>query len=83
MGCMRLSATNVDVFCYGADPRNATQVQLAVLEIMKFTLRVVFAETLIHSMTPRTTPVYMRDRETKWPLVVQGYSIMASETVVT
>ena len=82
-GCMRLGVTNVDIFCYGADPLNADTVRLAVLEILKFTLRVVFAETLIHSMTPRTTPMYMRDKNTNWPLVMQSYSIMASETVVT
>ena len=82
-GCMRLGTINIDVFCYGANPTEAGIVRLAVYEIFKFTIRQVFAETLLQSIVALTSGTYMRDKDTNWPLMMQSFSVLANEAPVT
>ena len=78
-GCMKVGAVTFDLWAYGANTEQASTVDRAAYGLLKFLLRKDVDNTLIHSVTPISDPVYLRDEDTKSPVYIRSYSVLAAE----
>ena len=71
----------VDVACYGATPKGATDVYLVVREALRGLRRSTNANALLHTAVELSGPMEMRDEETRWPLTWSSWRVVVGERV--
>ena len=83
----RIGGFRVDLFNYGATPLEALQVSRVSHDAMKAIHRaekiVSGAGGLIYRANKSGGPIYSRDPEGNWPVVVESWQVLAAETVTT
>jgi hypothetical protein len=65
----------IDVTCYGATPKQARTLWLAVGAALQELRRAVWAGCLLHSAIPLAGPIQMRHPETHWPMVWGSWQV--------
>jgi hypothetical protein len=73
---VRLNAPSVDVFCYGATPKQARMLALTVARSLQDLLRFNYASTLLHSAVQGGGPWQGRTPEA-WPMAWSSWIIRA------
>ena len=82
-GTVELHEQSHNVHCMGATPREAKAVYLRVHKILKFTVRVVLNECLLHSCDLIGSPRAQRDPQTHWPFVLSVWESLSSTKQAT
>lgn len=80
-GYIPLARQRMDTRCYGGTPLEAMRVHLAMHEVLKYLVRGVRLNCLIHSVELNGGPVSLRDNDigAEWPMVFASYTVLASE----
>lgn len=73
----------IDVYCWGASPRESWQVYRAVHAALKGLERKVFAETLLHWARESAMGALGRDPEKDWPVTLNSWQVRAAEIAAT
>ena len=74
-----LQMPSVDVVCYGATPKGARSVYLAVYEALRALKRQTYASALLHAARLSGGPFEGREPDTVWPMVWSSWTVLASE----
>ena len=82
-GFAYLHTVRIDVFNYGATPFESSEVWRASHDAMKAINRKVYNSTLLHSAEQSSGPIYLKDPDGDWSLVLESWSLLASETTAT
>lgn len=77
-----VTRARLDALCYGASPLEATQVQRVVHDALKNLRRVTQSNVLLHSAEQSGGPIYLRDQDAKWPMVIEIWTVLAAEYTV-
>lgn len=76
---VRLTDQRFDVWCYGASEIQAVEVQRAVQDALKYLMRSLVGDVLMHSAKPTGAIGPVEDPDTNWPVVIQSFLVKASE----
>lgn len=68
----------IDITCYGATPKQARMLWLAVNAALRDLRRAVWAGCLLHSAVILAGPLQMRNPETHWPLAWGSWQMTVS-----
>lgn len=79
-GYTRIQKTLIDIACYGETPYEAEKLRLEVSRFLKSFRRRMSQGFLLHSFDLVGGPTPMREAETEWPLVLETWRCLASET---
>ena len=75
-----IGETRIDVFNYGTTGQTATQLQRATHDTMKAMDRDVQGDALLHCAHQSSGPIWLRDPDGDWPLVLETWNVIAAET---
>lgn len=78
-GYQDFAKVRVDVDCYGATPRDAWLLHLAVRTALKHLRRTVAKGVLLHSADVSADGASGRDPETDWAVTVSSYLVSVAE----
>lgn len=83
---VRLGRVSFDVRAYGKTGYHARRVHWACYEALKHLERLVvtvpsIGAILLHTVTPQTGPLELRDPDTSWPFAFSTYRVLASESL--
>jgi hypothetical protein len=81
-GTVRLEEGVLAAACYGETFKDAEELRGAVRDCLRAMTRRVVSETLLHSFEPATAPTPQREPDTKWPVIVEDFTFLASEVQV-
>lgn len=81
-GYMDFAQVRVDVDCYGATPKDAWMLHLAVRTALKHMQRTVVNGVLLHSADVTADGASGRDPDTDWPVTVSSYLLSVAEIAV-
>ena len=73
----------VDIACFGATRIEAETMREIVRTALKDLGRFVQSNTLLHWTKPSGAPAALRESDTRWPVVVETWEFLASETATT
>ncbi len=82
-GFAKIHTVRIDVFNYGATPFESAEVWRASHDAMKTIDRQVYNSTLLHSADQAGGPVWLTDPDGDWPVTVESWMLLASETTMT
>lgn len=80
---IELEGGSIDIISYGGSPIDAQTVRRAAYTALKFSERKIFAESLVHSIEPISSPESLRDVDARWPAVRETWQFIASETTAS
>jgi hypothetical protein len=78
-GTVRLEEGVLAAACYGETFADAEELRGAVRDCLRNMTRRIVSETLLHSFEPATAPTPQREPDTKWPVIVEDWTFLASE----
>ena len=81
-GYIDFAKVRLDVDCYGATPKEAWQLHLAVRTALKHLRRTVVKGVLLHSADVSADGSSGRDPDTDWPVTVSSYLLSVAEIAV-
>jgi hypothetical protein len=81
-GTVRLEEGVLAAASYGETFAEAEQLRGAVRDCLRAMTRRVISQTLLHSFEPATAPTPQREPDTKWPVIVEDFTFLASEVQV-
>lgn len=70
----------IDVFNYGGTGIDAVALQRATHDALKELDRTVQGDTLLHWAHQSSGPIWLRDPDGDWPVVVESWLVLAAET---
>lgn len=79
----RHGSMRIDVWCYGKNFFEADQVRRTVHPVLKEVGRTYQGSVLLHSINHSAGPIQFRDPETKWPVVINTYSVFYAEKAIS
>jgi hypothetical protein len=79
---MELGDVRLDIFNYGATPREADATAWIVHRVMKHSKRYTAANGLFHWAKPTNSGMNLRDPDTEWPYVLSSWQVLVSEKEV-
>ena len=79
---VRAAGSRFDVRCYGETPYEAMRVQRAAAEALKHHRPGNYADVLLWSITPLTTPSVLRDPDASWPFVLRFWNAYYREVAL-
>ena len=78
-GTVQLEQMNVDIVCFGEDPRSADELRRVVHQVLHDAERQQLGTVLFHSADQMGSPQALRDPDTHWAFVLEVWRILASE----
>jgi hypothetical protein len=78
-GTVRLEEGVLAAASYGETFKDAEQLRGAVRDCLRAMTRRIVNQTLLHSFEPATAPTPQREPDTKWPVIVEDWTFLASE----
>jgi hypothetical protein len=81
-GTLQLGDTRVDADCFAATFADSWQLHLDVLAAFKTLSRRKAGGVLLHKVDVSAGGVTAEDPDTKWPLTIASYTVLASELPV-
>lgn len=80
---VRIENSNLDVLCYGETDFEANLLRRTVADVLKNAIRVVQDNVLIHNISATGGPLFLKDPDSKWPVMFQSYRMLAATQVTT
>lgn len=76
---LALDSARIDIYSYGPTPFEAMRLRRATRAAMREVTRVRVGTTLLHWALPAGGYAQERDAKTRWPLVWESFTVLASE----
>lgn len=74
-GTLTLEDLRIDMRCYGATAFEANRLYRTAYTALRFGQRIVQGDTLVHSATPESGPISLREPELEWPFELSSWRV--------